>query len=340
MKVTAQQLAQILNARLDGDPEAWVSKPARIEEAGEGDFAFLDNPKYEHYAYTTKASVLLVGEDFKPAQAVHPTLIHVKDVRSSLAMLLSQFQQETESGSEISERASIHASSQIGAGSAVGDFTVIEASAKLGTNCKVHPQVYVGEGVEIGNNVVLHPGVKIHHHCIIGDNCILYANSVIGSDGFGYAPQDDGSWKKVPHVGNVILENHVEVGANTCIDRAAMGSTLIKAGAKLDNLIHIAHNVEIGQNTVMAAQVGIAGSAKIGDDCQLGGQTGIAGHISLAQGTKTQAQSGLASTVKKPNQALFGAPAIDYRDYVKSYIVFKQLPALDKRVRELEKKNK
>ncbi|MEZ4920936.1 MAG: UDP-3-O-(3-hydroxymyristoyl)glucosamine N-acyltransferase [Saprospiraceae bacterium] len=337
MNVTAQQLAHLLNGTLEGDPNASISKPARIEEAVAGDFAFLDNPKYEHYAYETQASVLLVSQDFKPSKPVKPTLVRVADVRSSLAILLQEFQNQAATQAEISDKAEIHTSAKLGANCSVGSFTIIEAGAEIGNNCTIHPQVYIGPGVRIGDNCTLFPGTRIHADCIIGNACILYANAVIGSDGFGYAPQPDGSWSKVPHVGNVVLEDHVEVGANSCIDRAAMGSTRIKSGAKIDNLVHIAHNVEVGSNTVMAAQVGIAGSAKIGDNCQLGGQTGIAGHISLANGTRTQAQSGLGSTVKEENQALFGSPAIDYRDYVKAYIVFKQLPEMQKKLRALEK---
>jgi UDP-3-O-[3-hydroxymyristoyl] glucosamine N-acyltransferase len=338
MKVTAAQLAQLLEGSLEGDPTVTVSRPARIEEAREGDLAFLDNPRYEHYAYSTEASVLLVHASFAPTQAVKATMIRVPDVRSSLAILLQKFQDGQKSEAHIAENASIHPEAQIGAGSSIGDFTVIQAGATIGENTNIHPQVFIGANVRIGSNCVLFPGVRIHHDCIIGDNCVLHSNAVIGTDGFGYAPQDDRSWKKVPQVGNVVLEDDVEIGANTCIDRAALGSTVIHKGAKLDNLIHIAHNVEIGQHTVMAAQVGIAGSTKIGKNCQLGGQAGVSGHISIADGTRVQAQSGISSSVKKTNTALFGSPAIDYNDYVRAYVVFKQLPELQKKLRALELK--
>lgn len=324
---------------MDGDPNATIHRPMRIEEAGPGDFAFFDNPKYEHFAYSTQASVLLVSADFQPAQPITATLIRVQDVRTSLAHLLSHFSSAQQAGdeTEISPQAAIHASATIGAGSSIGAFAVIEAGATIGERCHIHPQVYIGKNVKIGDGTVLYPGVKIYYDTIIGGHCILHANAVIGGDGFGFAPLPDGSWKKVPHVGNVVVEDHVEIGAGTCIDRASLGSTLIRTGTKIDNLVHIAHNVEVGAHTVMAAQVGIAGSAKIGPHVMLGGQTGVAGHISLAKGTRTQAQSGIGSSIKEEGKAVFGSPAIDYNEYVRAYIVFKQLPELAKKVRELEK---
>lgn len=341
MKVTAAQLAHLLKGSLVGNPDVTVHRPARIEEAREGELAFLDNPRYESYVYTTKASVLLVHESFQPDRPIQSTLIKVSDVRGSLAILLQNFQsQQSAAEAVISPKSSIHSDAVIGDGTSIGDFTVVESGAVIGRNCRIAPQVYIGPNVRIGNNCVLHPGVRLHHDTVIGNNCELHANSVLGTDGFGYAPMEDKSWKKVPQVGNVVLEDNVEIGANTCIDRAALGSTVIRSGAKLDNLIHIAHNVEIGNHTAIAAQVGIAGSTKVGDFCQLGGQTGIAGHLALADGTRTQAQSGLGSSVKEPGKALFGAPAIDYNDYIRAYVVFKQLPELQKKVRELEKRLK
>ena len=340
MEITAAQLAQILNGTLDGDPNATVRQPARIEEAGEGDFAFLDNPKYESYAYSTKASILLVSNTFKPAKPVNATLIRVEDVRSSLAFLLERFNDIVSPNgapAQVSENASVHPDVQVGNQTAVGAFTVIEAGAAIGENCTIYPQVFIGRNVRIGNNCKIYPGVRIHHNCVIGDHCVLHANAVIGADGFGFAPQEDKSWKKVPHVGNVVLENFVEVGANACIDRAALGSTILRQGVKIDNLVHIAHSVEVGKNSVMAAQVGEAGSTRIGENVQLGGQTGVAGHLNIADGTRVQAQSGIGSSIKKPNQALFGSPAIDYNEYVRAYVVFKNLPELQKKVRTLER---
>ncbi len=339
MKVTAAQLALMLEGSLEGDPNATASRPARIEEAGEGDFAFLDNSKYEAYAYTTNASILLVHNSFQPTQPVKPTLIRVSDVRSSLAFLLQKFEDANNpNGMETSEKAFIHKTATVGIGTSIGVFAVIEEGAVIGNNCTIYPQVFIGRNVRIGDGTRLFPGVRVHFDCVIGENCTIHANAVIGADGFGFAPQEDGTWRKVPHVGNVVIENDVEIGACTCIDRAAIGSTVIHEGAKLDNLIHIAHNAEIGYNTALAAQVGVAGSTRIGDNCQIGGQVGFAGHISIADGTRIQAQSGLGSSVEKPDTALFGSPAIGYKDFIRSYAVFKRLPDLEKIVLKLKKK--
>ncbi|MCS6928669.1 MAG: UDP-3-O-(3-hydroxymyristoyl)glucosamine N-acyltransferase [Saprospiraceae bacterium] len=340
MHLTAAQLAHLLGGRLEGDPNAIVRQPARIEEAQEGDFAFLDNPKYEPFAYTTRASVLLVSKQFTPTQPVSATLIRVDDVRSSLALLLEKFHDFLSANGivpNVDEHAWVHTDARIGTHTYVGPFAIVEAGAVVGEHCIIHPQVYIGRNARIGDHCVIYPGVRILHHCVIGNRCTIYPNAVIGSDGFGFAPQEDGSWKRIPHVGNVVLEDDVEIGANTCIDRAALGSTLIRAGVKIDNLVHIAHNVEVGRNTAMAAQVGIAGSAKIGENVQLGGQVGIAGHLTIADGTRVQAQSGVASSVKKTNQALFGSPAIDYNDYLRAYIIFKKLPELQRKVDRLER---
>ena len=341
MKVTAAQLAQLLDGSLEGDPNATVSRPARIEEAAEGDFAFLDNARYEPYAYSTKASILLVHRSFKPAQPLTPTLIRVDDVRSSLALLLQKFDEANQSnGTDIAESCFVHKTATIGVGTRIGIYAVIEEGAVIGNNCTIYPQVFIGRNARIGDNCRIYPGVRIHFDCVIGDNCTLHANAVIGADGFGFAPQEDKTWVKVPQVGNVVIENDVEIGACTCIDRAAIGSTLIRQGAKLDNLIHIAHNAEVGKNTALAAQVGVAGSTRLGDNCQIGGQVGFAGHLVIANGTRIQAQSGLSSSVEKPNTALFGSPAIGYKDFIRSHVVFKQLPDLQKKVLELEKKLK
>ncbi len=340
MYITAAQLAHILGGALEGDPDAIVRRPARIEEAQAGDFAFLDNPKYEPFAYTTQASVLLVSKQFAPTQPVAATLIRVDDVRSSLALLLEKFHDLLSANGVVpstDERAYVHPEAQIGAHTAIGAFAVVEAGAVIGEHCVIHAHVYIGRQTRIGSHCIIYPGVRILHHCLIGDRCTLYPNAVIGSDGFGFAQQKDGSWKRIPHVGNVVVENDVEIGANACIDRAALGSTLIRSGTKIDNLVHIAHSVEIGKNTAIAAQVGIAGSTKIGENVQLGGQVGVAGHLTIADGTRVQAQSGIASSIKKPHQALFGAPAIGYNDYIRAYAVFKKLPELQRRVDQLER---
>jgi UDP-3-O-[3-hydroxymyristoyl] glucosamine N-acyltransferase len=316
-----------------------VHQPAKIEEAGPGDFTFLDNPKYEHYAYTTQASILLVSDIFVPKKPVVPTLVRVRNVRESLSILLQTFDNaRTSTASTSPEYAYIDQSAKVGAGSTIGAFSVVEAEVHIGNNCVIYPQVYIGRKVRIGNNVRIYPGVRIHYDCVIGDNVTIHANAVIGSDGFGYLPQSDGSWEKVPQVGTVIVENDVEIGAGVCIDRATLGHTVIRQGVKLDNLIHIAHNVEVGKHTAIAAQAGIAGSARIGERNRIGGQAGIAGHVRIADGTAIQAQSGIASNIEKEGTALFGSPAIGYKDFIRSYAVFKRLPELEKIVTALEKK--
>ncbi len=338
MKVTAAELAYLVQGTIEGDPTVTVSRPAPIEAAREGEFTFLDNPRYEQYAYSTEASVLMVNESFVPSQPIRPTLVKVKDVRTSLAFLLAQFPTNGNGYRGVSKKALVHASAKVGLATGVGDLTVIEADAQIGDNCVIYPQVFIGKNVRIGSGCILYPGVRVQYDCEIGDDCILHANAVIGADGFGFAPQPNKTWRKVPQVGHVILENDVEIGACTCIDRPAMGRTIVRSGTKLDNLVHIAHGVELGKNTVIAAQVGIAGSTKIGENVQLGGQVGIAGHISIADETRVQAQSGIPINVTEQGTSLFGSPAIGYRDFIKSHLIFKQLPDLEKRVRDLEKR--
>ena len=338
MQVTAKDLAILLNGTVEGNPDIMVHKPSKIEEGEIGTISFLGNPKYEHYAYTTQSSVLLVSQAFVPTQSIAATLIRVEDVYASVAILLDRFGAVEKKAAIISSRASIHAGATIAEGVTIGDFVVIEQGACIGHASFIYPQVYIGENVKIGKNVILYPGVRVYKDCEIGDNCILHANTVIGSDGFGFAPLEDGSYKKVVQIGNVIIERNVEIGANTAIDRATMGSTIIREGVKLDNLIQIAHNVEVGRNTVIAAQTGIAGSTKLGEQCMIGGQCGFVGHITVADGTKTQAQSGVASTIKEPNKAWFGYPAIPYNDYLRAFTIFKKLPDLAKRVLAIEHK--
>lgn len=337
MQLSAQEIAKILDGSVEGDPEVSVSRPSKIEEGGEGTITFLANPKYEEFAYTTTASVLLVNRSFEPKKQIGATLIRVDDVYSALSTLLENFGGQLDMNAGVSEYASVSASAELGEGVAVGMFSIIEANVKIGTGCKIAAQVFIGKNVQLGKNVTVYPGARILHDSVIGDNCTIHPNVVIGSDGFGFAPQDNGTYKKIPQTGNVIIENDVEIGSNTTIDRATMGSTIIRSGVKLDNLIQVAHNVEIGENTVVAAQTGIAGSTKIGKNCRIGGQVGFAGHLNIADGTQIQAQSGIASHVKEPNTALFGYPAIGYRDYVRSYAVFKKLPDLYRRIAELER---
>jgi len=340
MQITAKELCQLLNGTLEGNPDVKVNAPSKIEEGKEGTISFLANPKYEQYAYTTKSSILLVSKTFKPSKPISATLIRVEDVYASLAELMERFGQGPEETRGIDETASVDDSVEVGAAVRIGQYSVVEAGAKIGKGCRIYPQVYIGEKVELGENVTLYPGVKIYADCKVGANSILHANVVIGSDGFGFAPEADGSYRKIPQLGNVVIEESVEIGANTVIDRATMGSTVIRKGVKLDNLIQIAHNVEIGEHTAIAAQAGIAGSTRIGKRCLIGGQAGFVGHIELADGVKVQAQSGVAGSVKTPGAAIYGAPAIPYADFLRSYAVFKQLPALYKQLNDLEKELK
>ncbi len=339
MRVTAKELAVLLNGTVEGDPDTWVDRPSKIEEGGTGSISFLGNDKYESYAYQTDASILLVPKHWMPRKAVQSTLIRVDDVYAAIALLFKQFGQAPDlEPAGISEQSFIHPSATIGSEISVGRFSIIEANAQIGDHSIISDQVYIGAKVQIGKHARIYPGVKIFHDCIIGDNCTIHSNVIIGCDGFGFAPQADGTYEKIEQLGNVIIEDKVEIGASTTIDRATMGSTIIRKGVKLDNLIQIGHNVEIGENTVIAAQAGIAGSTKIGKNCQIGGQVGFVGHVKIADGTKVQAQSGVASPVKMENQSLFGSPAFNYTDYVRSYAVFKKLPDLYKRINAMEKK--
>jgi UDP-3-O-[3-hydroxymyristoyl] glucosamine N-acyltransferase len=337
MKVTAKAIAQLLNGEIQGNPDVILTHPAKIEEATIGSICFLADAKYEHYAYTTAASALLVSKEFQVERPITATLIRVSNVRQSVAILLQEFSQyQKTTPKDTQNLAVIDESATIGEGVNVGAFTVIRPKATIGNNCTFHEQVFIGDNVKIGNNVELYAGVKIMNDCVVGDNCVFHANAVIGSDGFGFVPNEEGIYQKIPQIGNVVIGNDVEIGANTVVDRATMGSTVIRDGVKLDNLIQIAHNVEIDKNTVIAAQTGIAGSAKIGKNCMIGGQVGIAGHLTIADGTRIQAQSGIGKNIKKTNTAVYGTPAFDYGDFVRSHILFKNLPRTEQRIRELE----
>lgn len=337
MQISAKKLADLLGGIVDGDDNVLISKASKIEEAQAGSVAFLSNPKYETHAYTSNASVLLVSKDFIAKEEIKATLVRVEDVYKSVAFLLQQFgQQVIKSG--ISDKAAIGAESTIDPSAYVGHFTVVGDKVTIGAGSQIDTQVTIGDQVIIGKNVRIYPGVRIYKECVIGDNCIIHSNVIIGSDGFGFAPNPDGTYSKVPQIGNVILENDVEIGSNATIDRGTMGSTIIRKGAKLDNLLMIAHNVEIGPNTVIAAQAGVAGSAKIGANCSIGGQAGIAGHIQIADGTMIQGQSGINKSLKEKNGKWYGSPAIKYMDYLKSYSIFRKLPKIEERLRNLEKK--
>lgn len=339
MQITAKQVAQLLGGTVEGDESVVIHGPAKIEEGTPGTLSFFANPKYEAHLYTTRASAVLVAKDFVPRQTIQTTLIRVADVYAAITQLLEQFGKEKEEKSfTVSPLSFVHDEVNLEMRVGVGPFSVIEKGATIGEGTRIAAQVFIGQNVQIGANVTIYPGVKIYRDCRIDDHCIIHANAVIGSDGFGFAPQEDGTYHKIPQLGNVILEANVEIGANAVIDRATMGSTVIHSGVKIDNLVQIAHNVEVGSNTVIAAQAGIAGSAKIGQNVQIGGQAGFVGHIKVADGVKVQAQSGVARTVKKEGTALYGSPALGYNEYLKSYSVFKNLPEIYRQLNELQKR--
>lgn len=337
MKFTAQQIATLVQGEIEGNANATVSSVAKIEESKEGDLCFLANAKYEEYLYTTKASVVLVNKNFQLKNEVSTTLIRVADAYASFALLLQTYQDITSPKAKegIEEQVHIATSAQLGEGLYIGSFSYIGEKAVIGERTSIYPGCFIGSQVKIGKNCILYPGVKIYKDCVIGDNVIIHAGTVIGSDGFGFAFENN-AFKKIPQVGNVVIGNDVEIGANCTIDRATMGSTIIKSGAKLDNLIQIAHNVEVGENTVIAAQAGVSGSSKIGRFVMVGGQAGIVGHIKIADGTRINAQSGVSKEIAEPKSAVTGSPAYDYRSMLKSQVVYRQLPDLQKQMREME----
>jgi UDP-3-O-[3-hydroxymyristoyl] glucosamine N-acyltransferase len=340
MNFTAQDIAEFLNGEVDGDGNVSVNNVSKIEEGKPGTLSFLANPKYEHYIYTTQSSIVLVNKDFKADKEVSATLIRVEDAYQSIAKLLEMYEQSKPKKIGIEEPSYVSKTASLGEKPYVGAFAYIGSNVKIGDNVKIYPHVYVGDNVVIGDNTVLNSGVKVYENCKIGANCILHAGTVIGSDGFGFAPSSANDYKKVPQVGNVVVEDHVEIGANTCIDRATMGSTIIRKGVKLDNLIQVAHNVEIDENTVIASQTGVAGSSKIGKNCMFGGQVGIAGHLNIADGVKIAAQSGIGKNIKKEGEVVQGSPAFEFGPYQKSYVLFRNLPNMRKQIIELEKKVK
>jgi UDP-3-O-[3-hydroxymyristoyl] glucosamine N-acyltransferase len=336
MEFTAKQIGELLQGTVEGDAMVKVSTLARIEDGQLGSLSFLANPKYTEYIYTTAASIVIVSNDFKPEKPIQCTLIRVTDAYAAFARLLEVYNQIVRNKQGIEPGCHISETAQLGEDVYVGASAYIGHRVKVGKGAKIYPQVYVGDNVVIGENTTLFPGVKIYSDCLVGSNCTLHSNVVIGADGFGFAPATD-NYKKVPQIGNVIIEDHVEIGSGTAIDRATLGSTIIRKGVKLDNLIQIAHNVEIGENTVIAAQTGVAGSTKIGKNCMIGGQVGIVGHLSIADGTKIAAQSGVGSDVTEEGVILQGSPAFSIGDYRRTYVVFKKLPELDKRIQSLEK---
>ncbi|NLF42273.1 MAG: UDP-3-O-(3-hydroxymyristoyl)glucosamine N-acyltransferase [Bacteroidales bacterium] len=339
MEFTVKQIADFLQGEIEGDQELKLNTISKIEEGIPGSLTFLANPAYTPHIYKTKASAAIVNKSFVAEHPVSCTLIRVDNAYNSFAQLLDLYAQSIAPKNGISDLAFIAPSATIGDNAYVGEFTSIGENVKIGKNVKIYPQCYIGDNVTIGDNTYLYPGVKIYHACVIGSNVTLHAGVVIGGDGFGFAPQDDKNYKKVAQIGNVVIEDWVEIGANTTVDRATLGSTIIRKGVKLDNLIQVAHNVEIGENTVIAAQTGIAGSAKVGRNCMIGGQVGIAGHLSIGNEVKIAAQSGLSGHAKD-EELLMGAPAFDVSKYRKAYVHFRNLDKLVQRIDYLEKRLK
>lgn len=337
MKFKAQDIAEMLEGEVVGDLNIEVSGVSKIEDGKPETLAFLANTKYEHYIYDTKASIVLVNKTFKPTKSVQATMIKVEDAYQAVATLLQMYDDMKPKPTGIEEPSFISKSSTIGEEPYIGAFAYIGSNVKIGNNVKIYPHAYIGDNVTIGDNSTIYSGVKIYESCKLGKNCTVHASTVIGADGFGFAPSDNNDYKKVPQIGNVVLEDNVEIGANSCIDRATMGSTFIRKGVKIDNLVQIAHNVEVGKNTVVAAQTGIAGSAKIGEHCMFGGQVGIVGHLEVANGVQVAAQSGIPSSVKTEGAILQGTPAIKISNFQKSYVVYRRLPELSRKVSQLEK---
>lgn len=341
MQVTIAQIAEWLNAEVDGDVQGLIRSAGKIETAQTGDIAFLANPKYEEYIYSTEASAVLVHADWKPKFPLQTTLIRVEDPYLAFTTLLEIYQQALKPHKEGIEQPSYIADGvSIPSGSYVGAFAYIASDCMIGKGVKIHPHVWLGEGVVIGDYTEIYSGAKLYPGTVVGKHCTIHAGAVIGSDGFGFAPQKDGSYKAIPQLGKVIIEDGVSIGANTTIDCATTGATLIKEGTKLDNLVMIGHNVEIGKHTVIAAQTGIAGSTKIGDHCVLGGQVGVAGHLKLANHTTLAAQSGIMANIAEEKTVWLGSPAIEHRQFLRSYAIFRNLPDLKHSINRLEKESK
>jgi UDP-3-O-[3-hydroxymyristoyl] glucosamine N-acyltransferase len=337
MQFSAAQIAMMIDGRVEGNAETAVASFGKIEEALTGQLAFLANPKYEEYLYITKASIIIVNETQELKQPISATLIKVPDAYSAFAVLLDKYQQiQRQQLSGIQQPVYIDATAKIGDNVFIGAFAYIGEKVIVADGVKIYPNAFIGNNVIIGENAIIHPGVKIYHDCVIGKNVVIHAGTVIGSDGFGFAPLANGTFKKIPQIGNVIIEDDVEIGANSAIDRATMGSTLIKAGAKLDNLLQIGHNAEVGNNTIIAAQSGISGSTKIGNSVMIGGQAGIVGHITIGDGAKINAQSGVSKSIE-PGKVVTGSPAHDYTAALRSQATARKLPELEKRIKELEK---
>lgn len=339
MEFSAQQIAEMLGGSVDGNPTCKVNNLSKIEEGAPGTLSFLANSKYEQFLYSTQASIVIVSEDFKPETALPSglTLIRVSEPYTAFSKLLDAYNTYKHRRTGVAASAIVDPEAEVAEGAYIGHGVVVNAGAFVGEGAKIYANCVVGENARIGKHCVLHPGVKVLDGCVIGDHCTLHSGAVIGSDGFGFAPDAANNYKKVPQIGNVILEDHVEIGANTTVDRATLGATIIRKGVKLDNLIQIAHNVEIGENTVIAAQTGIAGSTKIGRDCMIGGQVGIVGHIKIADCVKIAAQSGISSSILKEGSIVQGSPALDIRSFKMAYIGFRNLPKIEDRLRAIER---
>ena len=337
MNFTAEQIAGILNGEVEGNPETEVSTLSKIEEGSKESLTFLANPKYTPFIYTTKASIIIVNKTFEAEQQINATLIRVEDAYKAFSTLLNYYNQIRQNKTGIETPHFISESATYGEDVYIGAFTYIGNDVRIGNNVKIYPNCYIGDNVTIADHTVIHAGSKIYFDCVIGRHCVVNSGVILGADGFGFAPNENGEYEKVPQIGNVILEDYVDVGANSTIDRATLGSTIIRRGVKLDNHIQIAHNVEIGKNTVIAAQTGIAGSTKVGENCQIGGQVGIAGHLKIGDNVKVQAQTGIGRNIKN-NEVIQGSPAINYGDFNKSYVYFKNLPKLVKQINQIEKK--
>ena len=337
MKFTAEQIASVLGGEIVGNPKAEVYKLSKIEEGSEGSISFLANPKYSPYIYSTQATITIVNTTFIPEGELSTTLIKVEDAYMSFTKLLEFYDQATKANKIGVEQPSFIAeSAKYGIDLYLGSFSYIGENVVLGDNVKIYPNCFIDKNVKIGNNVTIFAGAKIHSETVIGNNCVIYSGAVIGADGFGFAPNEDGTYTKIPQIGNVVIEDNVDIGANTTIDKATMGSTIIRKGVKLDNQIQIGHNVEIGENTVIAAQTGIAGSTKIGKSAMIGGQVGIVGHLTIGNNVRIQAQSGIGKNLKD-NDVVQGSPAFGYGDFSKSFVHFKNLPKIVNEIEELKK---
>lgn len=336
MPYTASEICDLLGGELVGEKDVVIHKPAKIENAQEGSISFISNPKYDQFLYTTKASVIIVSDDFKINGQVTSTLIRVKDPYIAFSKILEEFSQDITTKAGI-ESDNIASTAQIGTNVYIGKGVCIEDYVKIGNNVKIFANTYIGSNVQVGDNTVIYSGVNIYYDGVIGNDCTIHSGVVIGGDGFGFAPQKDGSYKKILQIGNVIIKDDVEIGANTTIDRATLGSTIIGKGVKLDNQIQVAHNVEIGNHTVIAAQTGISGSAKIGKNCAIGGQVGIVGHITIADGTRIGAQSGVSKSITEPNKMWLGSPIMEHKEAMKTIVVQKKLTNIISRIEALEK---